>query len=404
MDGATLPSPLSSLAGRIVDIDSHEMLPLQVWEREIGPCMNDIAEVFASSGITAHEQHNHPSLPGYQVDDAAIDPQTIWSLKGSGSPGAVDIRRRLEVMDLMGVKRQLMFPTAGLHALTLMNVDADCGHFPAITGDRIAYGKACAAAYNAWGVRVARHSDRVRPVLPVYGDTVAELMARARELIDNGIRAVFLPASVPPGGASPADPALDPFWELMTSRDIAVCLHVNVDGKIFGSDVWSDVPAFKGYKFLGEFKSDPWSTASLHLTAQNFLVTTVLGGVFERHPRLRLGVIELGAVWVGPLCDLLDMWYSTSAGMREYPDAYRLPQKPSSYIKRNVRVSPYFFEEIDRYIRNYDIGDVLCYASDYPHIEGGFDPMGGFYQRIAPLGAEQVEKFFVTNGAWLLPD
>jgi hypothetical protein len=402
VDTATMPGPLRRLAGQIVDIDSHEMLPLQVWEREIGPCMRDIATAFARSETIA-EECNHPSAPGYQADDAPVEPGSIWAQKGPRAPGAADVRRRLDVMDVMGVKRQLMFPTAGLHALTLMNVEPDCGYFPGVQGDRVAYGKACAAAYNEWGLRAGRCSDRVRPVLPVCGDTVAEFTAEALRLVDGGIRAIFLPAGVLPGGVSPAHPDLDPFWEAMAARDVTVCLHINVDGKIYASDAWFQAPAFEGFRFLGEFRSDPWSTSSTHVTAQNFLMTMVMGGVFDRHPRLRFGIIELGAVWVGPLCDLLDMWYGVSFGPQA-PGRYRLPEKPSFYIRRNVRVSPFHFEAIDRYIRLYDLGDVLCYASDYPHIEGGFDPMGDFYRRLAPLGEEQVEKFFVRNGAWLLPD
>jgi predicted TIM-barrel fold metal-dependent hydrolase len=404
MNAVTLPPPLRDLAGRIVDIDSHEMLPLQVWERELGPCMKAIAGVFEGSGITAHDEYNHPNLPGFTADEAPISPETIWSQKGSGAPGAADVARRTEVMDLMGVKRQLMFPTAGLHALTLMNVEPDCGYFPEIDGDRVAYGRACAAAYEAWGLKVAKISDRVRPVLPVVGQTVPELMENARRLLAGGIRAVFLPTGVLPGGRSPAHPDLDPFWALMTANDVAVTLHINVDGKIFGTDEWGNAPAFEGYRFLGEFRSDPWSTAHTHIMAQTFLATTVMGGVFDRHPKLRLGIIELGAVWVGPLCDLLDMWWGSSVSIKQPPGCYRLPEKPSNYIRRNVRVSPFYFEEIDRYIRLYDLGEVLCFASDYPHIEGGFDPVGAFYERLAPFGREQVEKFFVTNGEWLLPD
>jgi predicted TIM-barrel fold metal-dependent hydrolase len=404
MNAVTLPPPLRALAGRIVDIDSHEMLPLQVWERELGPCMKDIAEVFARSGITAHDEYNHPNLPDFTADDAPIEAGSIWKRKGSGAPGAADVRRRLEVMDLTGVKRQLMFPTAGLHALTLMHVEPECGYFADIGGDRVAYGKACAEAYEAWGMRVARHSDRVRPVMPVAGATVAELMDNARRLIDGGIRAIFLPGAVPPGGVSPAHADLDPFWAMLAARNVAVCLHINVDGRIFRSDEWSNAAAFEGFRFLGEFHSDPWSTAHTHTMAQTFLTTMVLGGVFERHPTLRFGIIELGAVWVGPLCDLLDMWYVAGASITQAPGTYRLAQKPSDYIRRNVRVSPFYFEEIDRYIRLYDLGEVLCYASDYPHIEGGFDPVGAFYERLAPFGQEQIEKFFVSNGEWLLPD
>jgi hypothetical protein len=70
----------------------------------------------------------------------------------------------------------------------------------------------------------------------------------------------------------------------------------------------------------------------------------------------------------------------------------------------NVRVSPYDFEDIDIYITRYGLEDVLCFASDYRHVEGGGDPVGAWYKRLEPLGQGVVEKFFVTNGKWWLPD
>jgi hypothetical protein len=56
------------------------------------------------------------------------------------------------------------------------------------------------------------------------------------------------------------------------------------------------------------------------------------------------------------------------------------------------------------HIQKHDIEDVLCFATDYPHIEGGQDPAGGWVRDLAPLGRAVIEKFFVGNGKWLLPD
>jgi hypothetical protein len=81
----------------------------------------------------------------------------------------------------------------------------------------------------------------------------------------------------------------------------------------------------------------------------------IVGAVFERHPKLRFGVIELGAYWLGELCYSLDMWHRIGAkGFVEEGKNYILPNKPSYYVKRNVRVSPFDFEEIDKYIVNHD--------------------------------------------------
>jgi hypothetical protein len=59
---------------------------------------------------------------------------------------------------------------------------------------------------------------------------------------------------------------------------------------------------------------------------------------------------------------------------------------------------------VDEYIETYGLEDVICYASDYPHLEGGKDPMGRFSNRLAHLGSDVTEKFFVHNGKWILPD
>ena len=73
-------------------------------------------------------------------------------------------------------------------------------------------------------------------------------------------------------------------------------------------------------------------------------------------------------------------------------------------MKNNLRVTPYVFEPVDTYIERYGLEDVLCFSSDYPHIEGGRNMLDTFYKKLERLGPEIVEKFFVTNGSVLLPD
>ena len=52
----------------------------------------------------------------------------------------------------------------------------------------------------------------------------------------------------------------------------------------------------EGFRILTEFRVDPWTLGNSHITAQNFLQILVVGGVFERHPQLRVGVIEMGGI------------------------------------------------------------------------------------------------------------
>ena len=97
----------------------------------------------------------------------------------------------------------------------------------------------------------------------------------------------------------------------------------------------------------------------------------------------------------------LDMW-ATNTQTEKWSE--KLPLKPSEYIKRNIRVSAFPWENVGVYVDHYGLTDVYCYASDFPHVEGGFDPMGFWSKRLERFGPEMMEKFFVTNGQFLLPD
>ena len=77
---------------------------------------------------------------------------------------------------------------------------------------------------------------------------------------------------------------------------------------------------------------------------------------------------------------------------------------PSHYIRRKVRASCFDLEPVGTYIDRYRLDDVFCFAADYPHVEGGKDPAASFYRSFEHLGTDAIEKFFVLNGEWLLPD
>lgn len=142
--------------------------------------------------------------------------------------------------------------------------------------------------------------------------------------------------------------------------------------------------------------------ATVHLPVSTYLTAMVLGGVFERHPDLRFGAIEVGAGWLGPLADNLDMWAGTVHRDRLRPF---LSMPPSAYLARNVRVTPYNdIEPIELYLERYPhLASCYCYATDYPHIEGGKDSLARATARIAHLGHDVVEQFITTNGELLLP-
>jgi len=125
-----------------------------------------------------------------------------------------------------------------------------------------------------------------------------------------------------------------------------------------------------------------------------FLSAMVFDGVFERFPALKGGAIELGAGWVPHFLRSLD------AGQRMFrksdPQVGALSIKASDYVRRQVRFTPFPGEDVGAMIR--DAGDELfLFSSDYPHPEGGKDPIRKFDETLEGLSAAAVTKFYRGN-------
>ena len=106
----------------------------------------------------------------------------------------------------------------------------------------------------------------------------------------------------------------------------------------------------------------------------------VMGKVFERFPRLRFGVIEVGASWVGPMCERMDLH---SKLMAKVGITYSMP--PSEFIRRIVRVTPFWHEDVNLMVERYGLKEVYVFSTDYPHVEGSRDPIGRFRKTINRL-------------------
>ena len=157
----------------------------------------------------------------------------------------------------------------------------------------------------------------------------------------------------------PADhPDLDPIWRAAEDHDLPIVHH---------SSTWNP-PYYPGYEdlwdniFLGRMASHPWG-------AMRFVASFIGGGIFDRYPTLRMGVLECGFGW-------LPFWGRRMDEQYEYVGSTaRLTRKPSEYLTGGR-----FFCSIERQegedmfnsVTSFLGGDVLMYASDYPHSECQF--------------------------------
>jgi predicted TIM-barrel fold metal-dependent hydrolase len=106
-----------------------------------------------------------------------------------------------------------------------------------------------------------------------------------------------------------------------------------------------------------------------HVPEQIAAVTAVvLGGVFERFPRLRVGFMEAGCGWVPFWMEHMDEEFEL-----RHEEAPELKAKPSEYLTSG---RAYFGVEPEERLIPVVAGvvgqDALMYASDYPHWDSGW--------------------------------
>ena len=103
--------------------------------------------------------------------------------------------------------------------------------------------------------------------------------------------------------------------------------------------------------------------------------------MLERHPELRVGLVEFTSSWFAPFLPGLDAGYRFHAAYNGLaPD--RLPLAPSDYLRRQVRIATFGFERPERLTAT--VGDLFMFGSDYPHAEGLARPLEDFQAAGGP--------------------
>ena len=124
------------------------------------------------------------------------------------------------------------------------------------------------------------------------------------------------------------------------------------------------------------------------------LSTLIFDGVFERFPDLKVGIIELGAAWLPSFMRQLEAAFD--AFERHEGRLQKLSMRPSDYVHRQIRVTPFPTEPTGWIIEN--TGEEICmFSSDFPHVEGGRNPLRRFDNEVEHFSAEVKDKFFRAN-------
>jgi predicted TIM-barrel fold metal-dependent hydrolase len=288
---------------------------------------------------------------------------------------------RVRIAQEQGLDAALLFPTLG------------CGVEEALRTD-VPATMASLSAFNRWLEEDWGFDYRGRliavPMLSL-ADPAAALL-ELDSLLQRGARIVHVrPAPVPTGsgrGRSLGDPIHDPVWARLAEAGIPVAFHLGDSGYNRFAAEWGSAETFEAFGAVDVLSRLVVSDRAIHDT----IGSLVIGGVFRRHPKLRVASIENGSDWLHWLVKRLRKLANQT------PSAFR--EDPLDTVRRHVWVTPYLEDDL-RALADLIGVERTLFGSDWPHGEGVAQPLD-FAKELADFGEADVARIMRENCLELL--
>jgi len=343
------------VADYVVDADVHVTPPPGMWSDYLSPQFRALAPVVETDG-----EFDYIVFEGNRRKVHLMQSQAGRSAKEFRNAGRLsDMRvggwmapKRLEDMDRDGMDVAIVF---GGGPLQTGNLDLYVDSF---------------AAYNRWAADFcSEDTNRLKyaAFLPVMD--VNQTIAMMRDAKRQGAVAVNIPAFPQSAGAlnkaqsqfqalsgdaqSPRqyrDPEFDPLWAAAVELDMAITFHLGARVSRF-----TDKTNFLPDVVMGK-------PAMLEMPA-----IMIYGGVFDRFPKLRIGLIEAGVGWIPWAASYMDRTWE----MQRYWTECAIEHPPSHYFDQNVYAS-FISDPVGVELRHRPGGKNIMWSSDYPHSETTF--------------------------------
>lgn len=243
-----------------------------------------------------------------------------------------------------------------------------------------------AAGVDAWNRFAAEFMTAARGRIYVNAElhpNLDEALASLPKLAEQKFVSVTVPGLVAEKHLPPLfSPDYDPFWAACEDLGLALNVHAGWGTR---QGAWHDFFAFIMEKHadkmagmmgnaaddsvfdffdfaIGEFDAkNPNSPLAPTTLPQQVLWRLMVGGVFDRHPDLKVVLTEVRADWVPATLAHLDAQFAKHS--------VKAPLKPSEYFARNCGVTPSAHHVCEVETR-YEIGvDQFMFGADIPHPE-----------------------------------
>jgi predicted TIM-barrel fold metal-dependent hydrolase len=356
-----------------VDADGHILEAADLWEKYCDPKYRATAIRMKvdDQGLDYLEIGGRPSRVnrGGAFTGAGLMGQ-VTREKGQFNPrlhygeecllGAMDATRRLQRLDLEGLDAAIIYPTLGLTWETECE-DAD-------------YAQAMTRAYNRWIVDWC--SDSGGRLIPVAHLSLGDPKAAAEELeraVKAGCKGGWVVQFVMTRKPH-AHPDHDVLFAKAQELDVPLGIHPSLEPQWALPGRYDLQYVRKQQFFLNVTASD---------AARHALASFMQYGTFDKFPKLKIVILEVGAGWASYWLDRMDAVYDSIMG-RSVP----LKERPSAYFRRNVWISADPDEKSLPAMVDLLGADRFFWASDFPHP----DHTGEYIQELERLAAKLPEQ------------
>jgi predicted TIM-barrel fold metal-dependent hydrolase len=333
----------------VFDADSHLMEPEDLWRHHLPPELRERAPFGSADrgALVVDRDRRFPTVRWRSRAGGLASLEREWAdTYARYSSRGWDPEAYVLAMDDQGIDRMALYPSRGLMQVAAWGLD------PALAA-------AIVGAYNDWAAAfVAEVPDRLLGVGQLDLRDVDRAIGEARRCVaEHGFRTFFVLPEPPLPGVTlerpyydPLRPYYDPLWSALEDLDVALALHNEAGADRFGE--WAL----------------PRIAAAFPLEAQLTLFSFLIGGICDRHPRLRVVVLESGAGWLPFWLWWLDELYERYVGL----DCDELSMVPSDLFRRQCFVSAETDEPSLRVVLDALGVDCVVTAADFPHPEGSF--------------------------------
>jgi uncharacterized protein len=344
---------------RIVDADAHVLEPPDLFEHWLTPELRSEAPVHQADGRWfwrgAPVQHKLPEVVRLQAQAASGTSPT----------------QLLAAMDRTGVDVAHLYPRSGLYLWH-------------VKGMHPGFSAALTRAYNDWLADFCDAApDRLRGVASISLADPELAEAEARRATKTLQTTLVHVRPNPVGALTLASSPYEPLWEFCEEAGVAVSFHE-------GSQVRATTVGQE--RFQTEFAL---GAASHPMEMMLAFLSLLEGGVFERHPRLRVGFLDAGCGWVPYWLHRLDERWARLG----FEVEATVSMAPSAYFRRQcwVTVDPYEPGVNDLVER---VGaDRLLYGGTNPGPDGEPDVAGAVATLVARLGPDAARAILTANAS-----